>query len=215
MRLRLLTVIGLAASLALAATTLCPQLRAAERAPYIHETNPAGNIRVLVRNKHGNVIVTLLVRVNGHVYSVPDERIAGFNDEDTYWHDFHLSPDHRWLFVTCRLYHGVDVAYLYHRDGEGTFVRVRPDGLRFDEAAVRFFSRRLHLGLPDLVAGARVTYFEGWANNGNGLLFHFAADKGGADVFQKHPGVTVRAIYDLRTQRFSMVSKTWSEFGAD
>jgi hypothetical protein len=163
---------------------------------------------------HGIRYETIIIKINKHTYRVPDERYSYMDenghrypynddDQDTYPHGYFLSPDKRWLFVSRKCGYGVEVAYLYHRVGVKRFVAVHHNGLRLDEAAIRYFGDRLHFAPPSFDE-ARLTEFEGWSKDNRHLLFNLTVDT--------HPppgkrGVEIKGSYDLTTGKFFLLSQ--------
>ncbi len=176
------------------------------------ETGDGGHIQVTQRQYRGRRYETIIVNTGHHVYSLPDERVSDYDphghrfvynedDPDTrYDHDFSLSPDGRWLFVTRKLFNRVNVGYLYRLSGRRA-VRVRPQGLRFDEAAVEFFTRHLHLPYPTIDDGARVIRFQQWAQGR--LIFTLGISKS-----YERASYGITGWYGLRSGRFGLISRS-------
>ena len=143
--------------------------------PVVIETESDSGVFVEQTHRNNRWSKILVIPRNHSVYRVPDEKVAGWDTgkETDFPHEFHLSADKKWLFVTKKLFHRMNVGYLYRFDGV-RFTQVRPDGLRFDDAALGFFARHIHTPFPSIESGARVIRFEKWTGDGTGLIFQFA-----------------------------------------
>ncbi len=178
-----------------------PPLSNPEKAT-VSETSSDGRVSVeLTEGKNGRR-ETLVIRSGKSIYRVPDERLLGYNDDDSsYDHDFYLSPNAKWLFVTRKLFHTVDIGYLYHLEGK-QFKRVRPQGLRFDEAAIRFFSHHLHFRYEAIREGPRIIYFLQWTADSKRLAFEFHSSK----HYESSRYWILKGFYDLISRRFGLIS---------
>ena len=194
-------------------------------APVITEKDD-GYSWVEQRSSHGHLYETLVFKVNNRLYRFADERIwTDGKDEknwrdgkvsghpyylndyaestDYSWHDFHLSPDNQWLFVLRMFMHGppVGVAYLFHFDRRHC-VRVHPQGWRFDEAALRYFGRKLHFPVPALDSGGgRFIKFGYWLPHSRGLAFDLIESSYNQRQQDRRVKV-ITAQYSFRSKRF-------------
>jgi hypothetical protein len=177
------------------------------------EISDDSRIRVEQKQIKGRQYETLIVNTGRGVFRIPDERVFGFDqsnslffynneDEMRYAHEFFLSPKMDWLFVTRKLFHRVNIGYLYHLKGKQS-LPIRPEGRRFDEAALKFFAKRLHFSYPTIEAGTRVIYFEHWANGR--LIFRFGACP---RYDRRGPIYTVMGYYSLNSGRFGLISQS-------
>ncbi len=192
---------------------LRPVASVADAAPVV-ETSEDGHIRVVQKQIRNQRYETLQVNVGRYNYRVPDERVSDvdthghrffYNEEDPetrYDHEFYSSPRGHWLFVTRKLFHRVGVGYLY-RLYRGRATQIRPQGLRFDEAALRFFSRRLHFPYAAIGAGARTIYFDRFRSDR--LVFDFNASP---RYDGRGPNDTVVGYYGLQSGNFGLIC--WS-----
>ena len=91
------------------------------------------------------------VSTHGHkLFSVAEQKIdlsdnqgLGYSDLD--FHDFYLSPDHKYMFVEQKVVLCVDGASLYGPGPDGEIGAIRPHGLPFDSAAIAAFKARVKL----------------------------------------------------------------------
>ncbi len=169
---------------------------------FTNETGRDSHVSVEVTQGRDRRRETLIIRIGQGIYCVSDERLSGYNDDDSaYDHDFYLSPDARWLFVTRKLFHTTDIGYLYHLKGT-RFVKVRPQGRRFDEAAIRFFFYHLHFPYDAIEEGPRIIYFLQWTADGKHLVFHFNSSK----HYESRKYWLIEGCYDLTSHHFSLIS---------
>ena len=183
-----------------------------------------GSTWFVVSGSHGHQYETLVIRLNHRLYRIADERIwtdGNANEKGYYFndyvdrddgvdgdacHDIDLSPDKRWLFVSREFYHGLGVSYLFHFTGKG-FVRVHPQGWRFDEAALRYFGRKLHFSMHGLdvpaeqSGGTRFVELDYWTPNSRGFVFNLV-ECGFTRRQADEKFITIKGYYDVHSRRF-------------
>ncbi len=188
--------------LAHADAQVVPHSKPVPEKAFISETSRDGRVLVKVTQGRDGRRETLIIKSGRGIYRASDERLSGYNNEDySYDHDFYLSPDAKWLFVTRKLFHTTDIAYLYHLKGT-RLVKVRPQGRRFDEAALKFFSSHLRFPYDAVGEGRRVIYFLRWTADSKHLVFDFHSTRN----FESTRYWLTEGDYDLKLSRFSLIS---------
>ena len=175
------------------------------------------NIHVEESLVNGQERETIVIKIKNRTYRVPDERVSYrmdghlyfYNDDDDrYGHEFDLSPNKRWLFVTRKGMHTIRVGYLYHRTNLTGFVPVHPGGLLFDEAALRFFIRFYGAPRPlqseAKAINTRIIGFSHWDRDGQGMTFEMTV---GITYPRKQRGTNIVGHYDFRKGTFQLIHK--------
>jgi hypothetical protein len=139
------------------------------------------------------------------LFTVRDRTDADADETDDYDHDFHLSPDHKHLFIEQKTMHCFDVATLYGPTSASHYGVTLVHGRPFDEAAGRAFCKIMHLN-NQYDNGTCVTHFIGWSKDGVDFgvgAANFYCGDGPQNAGEIEYDWT--GHFDFKTQRFTRI----------
>jgi len=154
------------------------------------------NITVYVRNKR-------LFTVREQLLDMPMGEAAGL--DTMYEHEFHLSPDYKYMFVEQKQMHCVGDGTLYGPIRGGIIGPIRPHGRPFDSAAIHAFVHVMHLHDPGYGTFTRVIHFEGWTRDGVDFSMGLGNDWCGGRLGPGEREYDWSGHFDFHLMRFTQI----------
>jgi len=119
-------------------------------------------------------------------------------------YEFYLSPSGRYLFVDRGIGTGTEVGYLFKSCGPHSMCLVQPSGLRFDEAALRFFARSRKVKNVDFGQYDRIARFEKWVNDAPVISMYVASFSGHTPWSKRDVAFEWLCKYDPKSGDFTI-----------
>jgi len=152
-------------------------------------------------------MVEIIVRLrNGELIQVPDftADVDGgtidLNPPEEMPRQVYVSPTHRFLFVEKHIDSTTNIGNVYRWHGRSARM-IRVGGMRFDEAAVRYYCERANIPFAAVTGGGRDIYLIDWPDDHH-AVFDVATANWGYQIGPGKRSLFFRAYFDLRRERF-------------